>query len=199
MNQVEKASIDHLIAKGIQTNVAMGIVAVLYRESRLNPGSQGNQASERGGVLNPNGAYGIASWNGPRQGDLQAFAAKKGLPVDDVNTQLDFVLTESANSYPDVWAAIQKQGISISDFITVFVDKYEIPKDTGTEIADSLAIANGYVANYVVNPPVTPPNPPIVDNELMVLSQVLALLGTVVSKNAAMRIIDYVKGRIETP
>jgi hypothetical protein len=92
-------------------------------------------------VLNPSGAYGIASWNGPRQAALAAFASTKGLDVALVNTQLLFVLTEAANSYPKVWAAITNPNLTYDQIIPIFVADYENPADHAKEIAAALAIA----------------------------------------------------------
>jgi hypothetical protein len=138
---VALSSIQHYIAKGISKDVAVGIVACLYYESKLNPGAQGSQSSETPGVLNPRGAYGIASWNGPRQKALADFAIKKVESPGLLNTQLDFVLTECANSYPVVWHAIQTY-TSYQSFIPVFVNNYEIPADKPKEIAAALAYAD---------------------------------------------------------
>lgn len=136
---------DHYIGKGIAPIPASGITAVLYCESELNPGSQGAQSTETPGALNPSGAYGVASWNGPRQAALAAFAQQKGLNVADLTTQLDFVLTECANSYPPVWAAIQAP-TTIQDFVTIFVEQYENPKDAPGEINRALPIATELLA-----------------------------------------------------
>jgi len=145
----------------ISKDVAVGIVAVLYAgESALNPGPQGNQSTETGGVLNPNGAYGIASWNGPRQALLQAFAQRYGLNVADINTQLHFVLTESANNYPAVWTAINQPGMTYQNFIPIFVSTYEVPANPQAEDARSMTFAtNLYSAVSPVPSPVPPPTP----------------------------------------
>ena len=92
-------------------------------------------------MLNSKGAYGLAQWNGPRQTTLQAFATAKGLPVSAIDTQLAFVLTESANSYPPVWAAIQQAGINYTNFIPIFVEHYENPANPTAEIAGAQAFA----------------------------------------------------------
>jgi hypothetical protein len=155
--QVAVDAVTFLMGKGITKDVAVGIVSVLYAgESALNPGSQGAQSTEMPGALNPSGAYGIASWNGPRQAALQAFATKEGLPVGAVNTQLAFVLTESANSYPTVWAAIQKAGMTYANFIPIFVESYESPANPTAEISRSLAFA---ATLYPAVPAVAAPAP----------------------------------------
>lgn len=147
----------HYLNKGISKDVATGIVSVLYAgESKLNPGSQGTQSTETGGALNPHGAYGIGSWNGPRQQDLADFAKAKGLDVGALDTQLDFVLTESANSYPKVWAAINRPGITYAELIPIFVDYYEVPANKQAEIARSLAFAQELYAALPAAPQPAP-------------------------------------------
>ena len=141
VDQVILNSINYYINKGIQKEAAIGIVCCLYYESKLNPGSQGVQHTETPGALNPSGAYGIASWNGPRQKALQNFAAYKKMPANNLNIQLDFVLTECANSYHEVWDIIQKPGVTHEEMIIAFVTHYEVPADIQKEINAALALA----------------------------------------------------------
>lgn len=132
----------YLQQKKISKAAAVGIVAVCYAgESQLNPGSQGAQSTETPGALNPSGAYGICSWNGPRQAALQAYATAKNLPVGAVDTQLAFILTEAANSYPKFWATIQDAAATYSDIVTSMVDNYEVPADASAEVARSMTFA----------------------------------------------------------
>jgi hypothetical protein len=131
---------DRYLSKGIQSGGAVALASVLYYESRLNPGSQGYQSTEHGGVLNPHGAYGIPSLNGPRQKDLLDYATAHNLPVDHLDTQLDFVLTEIANSYPKSWAAIRSSA-SYQSIVPIIVDEYENPRDKPKEINGALVIA----------------------------------------------------------
>jgi hypothetical protein len=129
------------MSKGLSRDAAIAICAVLWFESKLNPGPQGVQPTETPGALNPNGAYGIASWNGPRQQKLSDFAKAKILPTDELDTQLWFVLNEAANSYPKTWAAITGGG-TYEQIIPVFVADYENPKDHAREIEGSFVIAH---------------------------------------------------------
>jgi hypothetical protein len=152
------AAVTRYLQKGIARGPAIGIVACLWYESKLNPGSQGAQSTETPGALNPGGAYGIASWNGPRQEALARFAASKKVSVEALTTQLDFVLTESANSYPSVWAAIQAGG-SYADFIPIFVADYENPANHAAEINAALATARELDAAIPAAVPVPAPIP----------------------------------------
>ena len=135
----------YVVTKGIPLGAAIALVSVLYYESNLNPGSQGYQSTETPGVLNPHGAYGIASWNGPRQNTLLQFAATHNLTVSSLDTQLAFVLTEIANGYPNCWAAIRSTA-SYQAIISILVDEYEDPKNKPAEINGALAIAGPLAA-----------------------------------------------------
>lgn len=159
---IAQTAIQHYLGKGLSKDTAVGIVSCLYYESKLAPGSQGVQSTETPGALNPSGAYGIASWNGPRQAALAAFASSKGLDPSKLETQLDFVLTESANSYPKVWAAIQN-GARYQDLIPIFVADYENPADHQKEIDAAMGYANAWypdVPAAPVSPPVAQVTPP---------------------------------------
>lgn len=161
MNATEQTAVEHYLGKGLTKDVAVGIVAVLMAESSLNPGSQGVQSTETPGALNPSGAYGIASWNGPRQAVLSAFATKKGLNPADLTTQLDFVLTEAANSYPTMWAAIRDTSTTYSVMITEMVDTYEIPADKPGEISRAMAFAIDMYSN-TFTPSLPPAGAPVI-------------------------------------
>lgn len=158
VQQVQVTARDYyVLTKGVPLGAAIALVSVLYHESKLNPGSQGRQSTEHGGILNRVGAYGIASWNGPedqskvgdplydRQAALLGFATKHNLPVDALLTQLAFVLTEIANGYSNCWAAIRSTA-SYQSIITILTDEYEIPANKAAEINDSLAIAGPLAA-----------------------------------------------------
>lgn len=162
---VEITAAKHFIDKGLPVNGAVALTCVLYYESKLNPGSQGNQPTETGGVLNAHGAYGIASWNGPRQAGLNNYALKRGIPIESLPTQLDFVLNEIANHYPRSWAAIRSNGPS-DIIIATLVDEYENPADKSKEIAGASGYApslldavKGYVPSAPLPVPPVPPQP----------------------------------------
>ena len=137
-----ETAVAHYLSKGITKDIAVGVASVLYHESNLNPTSENNSGTETGGVINPNGSYGIAQWNGPRQAALKIFATDKAEDVSALNTPTsDFVLTEAANSYPPVWAAILQPGMTYQNFIPIFVNNYERPANEAAEVSAAMAIA----------------------------------------------------------
>jgi Phage tail lysozyme len=212
---IAQSSILHYINdKGLTKDIAVGIVSCLYYESKLNSGSQGVQSTETPGTLNPSGAYGIASWNGPRQAALKSFADNKGLNVSDLNTQLDFVLTESANSYPTVWAAIQGSS-SYENFIPIFVAHYENPADHQKEIDAAMSYANAWYPLITTSPIVVAPPPATVtlppvaplpatipaqptvavtDPELIAIQQMVTIMEELPA-TAIIRVIAYLNAR----
>jgi hypothetical protein len=137
---VQLTAANYLQSRGISKEAAVALVSVLYAESGLNPGSQGTQSTETPGILNPSGAYGIASWNGPRQEDLAKHAKAWNVPVDSLETQLHFVLTEMANHYKPSWEAINSTG-TYESIIEVLVPNYESPKDVPAEVTRAKQIA----------------------------------------------------------
>src|SRR5271165_644722 len=143
MTPNEQFAISYYLGRNLTKDAAVGITSVLVCESDLHTGSQGVQASETPGALNPSGAYGIASWNGPRQAALKAFADKYGLQVSYLETQLHFVLTEAADSYKEFWTAIVSPASKYADVISVMVDTYEIPANKEAEISKAMGIAAG--------------------------------------------------------
>lgn len=141
MSDSATAAYQYYRRKGIASIPAAGIASVLYAESGLNPGPQDNEATDHGGVLAP-AAFGVASWNGNRQAALRAYADKHALDPRALNTQLDFVLAECADSYRSVWDLVQAgDRVGIGSFITVFVRQYENPKNPAAEIARAFATA----------------------------------------------------------
>lgn len=80
----------YLMAKhGVSNEFASGLVGQFAQESGFdtnarNPGD-GNDGSD---------SIGLAQWNGKRATALKRFAAARGRPTDDFETQLDFVMHE---------------------------------------------------------------------------------------------------------
>lgn len=79
-----------LIERGLPEHVADGFLMNFKDESSLNPGL--NEAAPI--VPGSRGGFGLAQWTGPRRVGLEQFAATKGLPVSDINLQLDYLSNE---------------------------------------------------------------------------------------------------------
>ncbi|WP_147296834.1 phage tail tip lysozyme [Paracoccus thiocyanatus] len=79
-----------LVERGLPEHIADAFVLNFQDESGLNPG-----INEQNPVVpGSRGGFGLAQWTGPRRRQLEAFAAQRGAPVSDLNTQLDFLMTE---------------------------------------------------------------------------------------------------------
>lgn len=111
--KVAKKAYDYYLNRGINANVAAGIVGNLYKESGLNTQALGDKGT----------AYGLAQWRGNRLSNLKTYAAKKGKPASDFNTQLDYVLEEQGENA--VLNMMQNQ--SPEQAARTFADKYERP------------------------------------------------------------------------
>lgn len=83
-----------LVQRGLPGHVADAFVMNFQDESGLNPGI--NEAAPI--VPGSRGGYGLAQWTGPRRRQLEAFAAQRGTPVSDTDTQLDFLMSELQGS-----------------------------------------------------------------------------------------------------
>ena len=153
----EKAIGYYIGQKGLSKDVATGIAAVLYTESKLDPVSENNTGTETPGAINPHGSYGVAQWNGPRQQKLRDFATKKGADPALVETQLAFVLTEAANSYPKFWSVIQQVDATYTDVINAMVTYYEVPANIPAEITTAMNHAKEFYAETIV--PTSTPTP----------------------------------------
>ena len=79
-----------LIQRGLPEHVADGFLLNFKDESSLNPNL--NEAAPI--VPGSRGGYGLAQWTGPRRVGLERFAAEKGVPVSDINLQLDYLSNE---------------------------------------------------------------------------------------------------------
>jgi hypothetical protein len=90
----EAAIVQGLMERGMPPHIAQGFVMNFRDESGLDPGI--NEIAPL--VPGSRGGFGLAQWTGPRRRDLEAFAASRGVPVDDKNMQLDFLMQELSGS-----------------------------------------------------------------------------------------------------
>lgn len=79
-----------LIKRGLPEHVADAFIMNMRDESGLK--TDINEAAPI--VPGSRGGYGLIQWTGPRRRQLEAFAAARGTAPSDLNTQLDFLMTE---------------------------------------------------------------------------------------------------------
>lgn len=100
---MEQEVLAGLVARGVPLPVAQGMVANMIAESGLNPGI--NEIAPL--VEGSRGGYGLNQWTGPRRRAFESYAAERGAPLDDLNTQLDFTMWELQNTERNAWNALQ--------------------------------------------------------------------------------------------
>ena len=91
-----------LIARGVPSHVADGIIVNMNDESGMNPAINERNPT----VPGSRGGFGLAQWTGPRRKQLEAFAAQRGKPASDVDTQMDFLVWEMNNTESEAGAKI---------------------------------------------------------------------------------------------
>lgn len=116
-----------LISKGLNAIQAAGVMGNLQAESNFDPGINETNPAVQGS----RGGYGIAQWTGSRRVDLEKAAEAKGVPVNDLAFQLDFMYNESANErksidYPGVaeWEGLKRQ-TTVRDAVIYWERNYE--------------------------------------------------------------------------
>lgn len=83
-----------LLDRGLPSHVADGFILNFQDESGLNPGINEQNPT----VPGSRGGFGLYQLTGPRRREYEAFAQQRGVPVDDVDAQLDFMMQEGSGS-----------------------------------------------------------------------------------------------------
>jgi hypothetical protein len=102
VNANEQRILAGLVQRGIPVHIAQGMVANMIAESRLDPGI--NEIAPL--VPGSRGGFGLNQWTGPRRRALEAEAQRLGVPVDDLDFQLDFTLNELRGPESRAWNAL---------------------------------------------------------------------------------------------
>ena len=119
---MEAAILAGLLQRGLAPHHAQGIVANMIAESRLDPGI--NEIAPL--VPGSRGGFGLNQWTGPRRRALEAAAQQRGVPVNDKNFQLDFMMEELQGPENRAFRALQGTNNAI-DAARVFSDKFLRP------------------------------------------------------------------------
>jgi len=83
-----------LTERGLPPHVADAFVMNFQDESGLDAGINEIEPT----VPGSRGGFGLAQWTGPRRRELEAFAQQRGMPVNDENLQMDFLMQELQGS-----------------------------------------------------------------------------------------------------
>lgn len=100
---MEQEIIAGLVARGIPLHIAQGMVANMKAESNLQTGI--NEINPV--VPGSRGGFGLNQWTGPRRVAYEQFAAQRGAPLDDLQTQLDFTMFELQGPEKAAFTALQ--------------------------------------------------------------------------------------------
>lgn len=153
----EKTALDFFQKQGWSPVQASGIVGNLARESRLNPG-----ATNRGDGADGSDSIGIGQWNAERAQALRAFASARGKPVNDYQTQLEFVQHELTTSEGNA-ANMLRGAKTPEEAAAAFALGYERPKGFMTgdikqvsggsdRVANALRLAGGGASSAPIVP-----------------------------------------------
>lgn len=99
----EPLVIQGLVQRGVPLHIAQGIAANMIAESRLDPGI--NEIAPL--VPGSRGGFGLNQWTGPRRRALEAAADQRGVPVNDLDFQLDYTMEELQGTENRAWQALQ--------------------------------------------------------------------------------------------
>lgn len=89
--------------RGVPAHIASGILAGMRAESGLNPGI--NEVNPV--VPGSRGGFGLNQWTGPRRVAYERFAGERGVPLNNVDAQLDFTMAEFRGPERAAWEALQ--------------------------------------------------------------------------------------------
>lgn len=124
----------YLKQKGMPDEVIAGIMGNLQQESGFNPSAIGDSGN----------SIGIAQWYKERGDALRNFAQQRGKDWNDLNTQLDFLVDEINNGYPELIKGMT--GLSPHDSALKFHTDYERSNDT-----PEMAAGRGHNATKIYN------------------------------------------------
>ena len=117
-----QAVIRGLVQRGIAPHIAAGIAGNFAVESGFDPGI--NEIAPV--VEGSRGGYGLAQWTGPRRVQYEAYARDRGSALDDLDTQLDFLLWELDNTERRAGEALQGAETA-EDAARIFSEKFLRP------------------------------------------------------------------------
>jgi hypothetical protein len=114
-----------LIQRGMTPDLAAAWMLNFKDESGLNPGI--NEIAPL--VPGSRGGYGLYQLTGPRRRAYEAYAAERGMPLDSVDAQLDFMMTELQGSESRAWEKIQAAG-NTGDAAAAIVNHFLRPAES---------------------------------------------------------------------
>lgn len=154
-NNPEKAY-NYLLINGYTSEQASGIVGNMMKESTplIDPDAADN-----------NGAYGIVQWQGSRRDALEKFAEDNGRKVNDLYTQLDFVIHELGTTEKRAYRKL-KNTSNPTDAANAFAKYYERP--TNPNSPKRRAFAEDVLKKYRTSVPyfLNPNSPKVIEKKI---------------------------------
>lgn len=88
--------------RGMPDHIARGFVMNFQDESGLDSGIEEREFNVHGTK-----GFGLSQWTGPRRDALVSFASSRGKPISDVDTQLDYLMSELEGPESGAWSKIK--------------------------------------------------------------------------------------------
>jgi len=191
-----RLAFDYFVGQGLSPVQAAGIVGNLQGESGqgLNP-----QAVNRGDGRDGTDSVGIAQWNSERAQALKNYAASKGMPWDDLNTQLEFLHQElkgpESAAYKGLLAATTPEDAGRAMLA------YERPKDWNKPGAhpERGQYASKVFAAYGGGQPQASPLSPVAPQSGLLASNAGGILGGQVAQAAPAGSAGGLMGQVAPP
>ena len=117
-----------LVERGLPEHVAEGFVMNFRDESGLNSGINEQNPLVEGS----RGGFGLYQVTGPRRVAYEAFAQQQGKPLDDVDTQLDFLMVELGGTEAPAARSIMATGTA-GEAASAIVHKFLRPRQDHRE------------------------------------------------------------------
>ena len=153
----------YLIDNGLTPAGAAGMMGNLQAESSLSPTNLENSKEKKSGYTDAsytaavdNGiysknsfstdryGYGLAQWTDEsRKPDLNQLAQNKGVSIGDLNMQLEYLLYELNNKYPNVLRVL-KSTTSIQEASDIVLTEFERPADAYNKKAYRASLGNDW-------------------------------------------------------
>ena len=164
------AAMQKLQQEGISKEGAAGIIGNLSAESNVDSSNVQKDTQEekeiylrrllngemsRHEFVTDEVGFGLAQWtDSDRKGALWDYAAERGLPINDFNMQLDFLLKELREDYPTLYKALCNGDLTVEEASYKMLHDFERPADSGYSVevdranrSQQVYDANSFVSN----------------------------------------------------
>lgn len=141
-------------------SVCMTYIGHVDRHEINETGFVHHGCSSTGGVAEGQGGFGLAQWTYyTRKKDLYDWWTRAGGSIGDLNMQLNFLVWELQNKFPDVWTALTTAtDLRTASNVVLFI--YENPKDKSQAVQDKrYGYCSDIYSQYTGTTPVEPVNP----------------------------------------